>query len=161
MDSQTLGELIDKYAQPLELYARQWSDDAADLVQTAFLKLLEEPVLPSNVKPWLYRVVRNLAVSSLRSTIRRRDRETRHFRRSENWFEDGSDSELDGEKATSALLDLDRKTREVIVAHLWGTLTFEEIADLTQTSSSTVHRRYQNGIQQLRKQMGLSCPVTE
>ncbi|TWT59096.1 RNA polymerase sigma factor SigV [Thalassoglobus neptunius] len=161
MDSQTLGELIDEYAQPLELYARQWSDDAADLVQTAFLKLLEEPTFPSNVKPWLYRVVRNLAFSSLRSTVRRRNREMRHFEQSENWFEHGVDSELDGEKATTVLLELDSRTREVIVAHLWGTLTFEEIAELTHSSSSTVHRRYQNGIQQLRKKLGLSCPTTE
>ena len=42
MDSDQLGRLIDQHAAALELYARQWSDAAEDVVQVAFLKLAQQ-----------------------------------------------------------------------------------------------------------------------
>ena len=161
MDSKSLGKLIDLHFAPLELYARQWCEDPADIVQAAFLKLIEEPESPSNIRAWLYTVVRNLAISSLRSESRRRQRETAHGEAVENWFEEQSSLGLDGESATQALKELPDEIREVVVAHLWGEMTFEEIGELTLTSSSTAHRRYVDGINQLKTIMGVTCQTLQ
>jgi len=44
------------------------------------------------------------------------------------------------------LESLDLEYREIIVAKIWGGLTFEEIAAMTGSSRSGVHRKYQEGI---------------
>jgi DNA-directed RNA polymerase specialized sigma24 family protein len=48
--------------------------------------------------------------------------------------------------------------REVIVAHLWGGLTFEQIGELIDASSSTAHRWYLAGLVTLRERLGVICP---
>ena len=159
MNAHVLGNLIDKYSGPLELYARQWCDDPADVVQSAFIKLIEEPNVPESVQSWLYRVVRNQAISMSRSESRRRDRETTWQHLSENWFEDQPGSRLDGAAATAALKEISEQSREVVVAHLWGELTFEQIAQVIGISSSTAHRRYLEGIKQLRNKLGVECQI--
>ena len=47
----------------------------------------------------------------------------------------------------------------MIVAHLWGGLTFEQIADLTGGSAATCWRRYAAGVATLRHTMGAPCPT--
>ncbi len=39
MDPDLLGQLLDRHAAALELYARQWCEVPEDVVQDAFLKL--------------------------------------------------------------------------------------------------------------------------
>ena len=51
--------------------------------------------------------------------------------------------------ATAALAALEDDLRETVTAHLWGGLTFDQIAALTGTSASTAHRRYQQGLERL------------
>jgi len=53
---------------------------------------------------------------------------------------------------------LPEETREIVIAHLWGGLSFGEIAGLIGRSSSTAHRRYLEGIEELRKHLGVPCP---
>jgi RNA polymerase sigma-70 factor (ECF subfamily) len=55
--------------------------------------------------------------------------------------------------ATVALQGLPAEQREVIVAHLWGGLTFEQIAGLVGASSSTAHRWYLAGLAALRDRL--------
>jgi RNA polymerase sigma-70 factor (ECF subfamily) len=59
--------------------------------------------------------------------------------------------------ATGALEELPLELRETIVARLWGGLTYDEIADLTGTSTATAYRRYLNGLAQLRERLGVAC----
>jgi DNA-directed RNA polymerase specialized sigma24 family protein len=51
------------------------------------------------------------------------------------------------------LADLDGETREVIVARVWGGLTFDEIARLQGCSLSTTYRRYQAGLTRLQERL--------
>ena len=51
-----------------------------------------------------------------------------------------------------------RAKREVIVAHHWGGLSFEQIALVVGCSASTAFRRYTAGVEDLRKQLGVKCP---
>jgi RNA polymerase sigma factor (sigma-70 family) len=107
----------------------------------------------------LYRTVRNGAISAARSSSRRRKRETTFVRTARKWFESKAESELDAETATNALQELPEEQREVIVAKIWGRLSFEQIADIAAISSSTAHRRYEAGLNTLRERLGISWPT--
>jgi RNA polymerase sigma-70 factor (ECF subfamily) len=65
---------------------------------------------------------------------------------------------LDAEAAATALQTLPLEQREILVAHLWGGLTFAEIADLAGCSPSTAHRWYLTGLSTLRERLGVPCP---
>lgn len=160
MDAEYLGRLLDEHAAALELYARQWCAAPEDVVQEAFLQLVRQTKLPTLVVPWLYRVVRNGAMSAARSAGRRRHHEAAVAIRDEAWFIGIDGARLDAQSATAALSALPIEERETIVAHLWGGLTFEQIAELTETSSSTAHRRYEAGLLVLRERLGAACPKT-
>jgi RNA polymerase sigma-70 factor (ECF subfamily) len=126
-----LGQLLDRHAAALELYARQWCRAPEDVVQQAFVQLARQRPAPVNAVTWLYRVVRNGAISASRSERRRQRHESSAAESARSWFipVDAGESEpdLDGAAAGAALAGLDQETREIIVAHLWGGLTFEEI----------------------------------
>ncbi len=152
-----LGQLVDDHAGALVLYARQWCAAPEDVVQEAFVKLVRQGSVPAKPLAWLYRVVRNGAISAARSTRRRRHHESVAAARMPPWFIAES-SGLDAEAATAALHELPVEQREIIVAHLWGGLNFEQIAELVGTSSSTAHRWYAAGLMTLRKRLGAPCP---
>jgi len=157
-----LGRLFDAHAAALALYARQWRDgpDADDLVQDAFLALARQATVPDQPGAWLHRVVRNAAVSSGRSTRRRRSREEEAGRaRAGPWFSE-VDDQLDAREAASHLSSLDPDCREAIVARLWGGLTFEQIAELQGCGLTTAHRRYTTGLARLLERLERPCPQT-
>jgi RNA polymerase sigma-70 factor (ECF subfamily) len=158
MDPTVLGQLVDEHAAALELYARQWCAAPEDVVQEAFLKLVTQSPMPRNVVAWLFRVVRNQAISVLRSAQRRRKHETLAGERQPPYLFAGDETAIDGEAATSALLTLPAEQREVITLHLWGGLTFAEIAEVVDSSASTVHRWYLAGLNQLRERLDVPCP---
>jgi RNA polymerase sigma-70 factor (ECF subfamily) len=150
-----LGRLYRVYAPALRLYARQWPAAAEDLVQDAFVKLAQQAPPPEQVLPWLYRVVRNSALAAGRGQARRRHREDRASA-SEAWFA-AADDRIDGREATRLLTDLPLEQREVVVARVWGGLTFEEVARLVGCSLPTAHRRYQAGLAALRERLEGPC----
>ena len=160
MDPDHLGYLIDRYSAALVLYARQWCSAPDDVVQESFLKLVRQTTQPLQPAAWLYRVVRNGAISQMRSTKRRQVHEARAAERSPTWFIPPDDpSGLDAELVTNKLAELPLETREIIVAHLWGGLTFEQIGELTRTSAATCYRRYAAGLVTLRQKLGVPCPT--
>jgi RNA polymerase sigma-70 factor (ECF subfamily) len=61
-------------------------------------------------------------------------------------------------EVTAKLGELPPEQREVIVAHVWGGLSFSEIGELVGTSSSSAHRLYQEGLANLRDRMEGPCP---
>jgi RNA polymerase sigma-70 factor (ECF subfamily) len=99
-------------------------------------------------------VVRNTAISTGRSDRRRKGREQRWHRTQNDWFVYDPSQKLDADKAVAVLQQLDVHVREIIISHLWGGLTFEEIAQVVGTSSSTCHRIYVRGLEQIRLSLG-------
>jgi RNA polymerase sigma factor (sigma-70 family) len=146
-----LGRLYREHSPALRLYARQWPGGSEDLVQDAFVKLAQQSPAPDQVLPWLYRVVRNGALSASRGAARRRRREDRASA-PEAWFA-AADDRIDGREATRLLADLPLEQREVVVARIWGGLTFDEVARLAGCSLPTAHRRYQAGLTALRERL--------
>jgi RNA polymerase sigma factor (sigma-70 family) len=160
MDAVQFGQLIDKHAAALVLYARQWCAAPEDVVQEAFLKLMAQPVVPAQVVAWLFRVVRNHAISAARAERRRRQRELHVAGRCEPWFNTEPGQGLDAEALHKALAALPAEQREAIVAHAWGGLTFEQIGALAGCSTSMAFRRYTSGVNALRARMGEApCPT--
>ncbi len=146
-----LGRLYRQHAPALQLYARQWANGGEDFVQEAFVRLAQESPPPERILPWLYRVIRNLALAHYRGDTRRRRREIRRAG-PVAWFAP-IDEQLDAQDATDMLAQLALETREVIVARLWGGLTFAEIAELVGCSLPTAQRRYQAGLTELRERL--------
>ena len=149
-----LARLMDEHGAALVLYARQWCATPEDVVQDALLQLVREPRLPDNVVGWLYRVVRNRAISASRSAGARSRHEAAAACHGEPWFVPADDDRLDAEAAAQALAQLPLPQRETIVARIWGELSFEEIAALLETSTSSVHRWYHAGLVALRQRLG-------
>lgn len=147
--------VIENLLGPLLLFARQWdAASAEDIVQDAVLRLVRSvEERPQNVSAWLFTVVRNEAVDRLREKKRFDRHVERYAEAAKPWFEPESDSRLDGEQVAAELERLPREQREIIVAHLWGCLSFEEIGPLVGVSRSTAHRRYVEGINALRKKV--------
>jgi RNA polymerase sigma factor (sigma-70 family) len=158
MGPDELGRLIDRHAAALVLYARQWCAAPEDVVQEAFLKLarLKEP--PRDVLPWLYCVVRNTALTALRAEGRRRRHEAAAAAQAPAWFTPDPSGPLDAATVATTLQRLPVEEREAIVAHLWGGLSFEQIARVAGCSSSTAHRRYLAGLSSLRERLHVPCP---
>jgi RNA polymerase sigma factor (sigma-70 family) len=151
IDPTELGRLYREQAPALRLYARQWAESAEDLVQDAFLRLAQQSPPPMQVVPWLYRVIRNQALANHRGATRRRQRETKSSR-PVAWFAQ-VDDQIDAQEVSRLLEKLPIESREVIVARLWGSLTFSEIAELVGCSLATAQRRYQTGLAELRERL--------
>jgi RNA polymerase sigma-70 factor (ECF subfamily) len=84
---------------------------------------------------------------------RRRSHEETAARRADAWFESTADDRLDAAAAARCLGSLPPDQREVIVARLWGGLSFQEIGELIGISSSSAHRWYEAGLTALRERL--------
>lgn len=155
-----LSRLLQAQGPALVLYARQWCRSPEDVVQEAFVELMRQATAPSHPTAWLYRVVRNRALNAGRSTARRDRHESEAAQQRKNWFDDNSVSQIDADEVARQLQQLPAEQREVIVARIWGGLSFEAIAELVESSSSTVFRRYQAGLTTLRTKLEVACPNT-
>jgi RNA polymerase sigma factor (sigma-70 family) len=157
MSPHDFARLVDTHGPPLMMYARQWCRAPEDVVQEAFLKLIALGQPPREVVPWLYRVVRNGALDAGK-TSRRRQRREHTVARPERWFLEPAVDGLDAETAVAALQCVPIDQREVIVARIWGGLSFQEIAAVAGCSASSAFRRFSAGIDALRKELGEPCP---
>ena len=154
-----LADLLDRLGGPLQLYARQWCPAPEDVVQEALVELAGQRDWPDNPRAWLFRVVRNRAISQARATQARRRHDDAAAARAGEWFVRRQRLQGELELAAEALAGLPLDLREVVVAHFWGGLTFAEIGELTRTSSSTAHRRFETAILTLRERMEVPGPT--
>ena len=151
---EALGQLLERHGAALALYARQLCAIPDDVVQETFIALAREPRAPESPVAWLFRCVRNRALTAARARRRRERHEMAAAEVRATWFAPAAETPLDGAAATAALAELPEGQREVIVARLWGGLTFAEIAELMKTSPSVVHRTYVSGLTALRQRLG-------
>lgn len=153
IDAQSLQELIDTHAAALTLFARQWCRDPEDAVQEALIELLRQNPIPNNLVAWLYTTVRRRAMNLARADGRRAKHQRSASEQRTSWFlpaESQLDDPVDYE---SLLARLPRTEREIVVARIWGELSFAQIAELADQPLSTVHRRYQRALGELAGMM--------
>lgn len=155
IDASLLAELVDRHGPALKLYARQWCAQADDVVQQALIDLAGCATAPDRPVAWLFAAVRHRAISEGRSARRRKQHEAAA---AESWFQRTRDRDGAADAVMEALMELPLSDREIVIAHLWGRLTFEEIARLIDASDSTAQRRYEAAIKTLRERLEVSCP---
>ena len=143
-----IAELVRTRLPALVLFARQWKHDSAeDIVQEAFIRLMREAEPPRDPVAWIFASVRNASNQHLRSEKRRKCRENASLAEKKPWF-----APIEGESelvARRSRFHLDCRT--VIVAKIWGNLTFEQIAAMIGSSRSSVHRTYSEGLALLKR----------
>jgi len=159
IDPSRLSRWFDAYGAALSLYARQWLEAglADDIVQDVFIRLMSQRAEPRNVKAWLFRSVRNAAISGLRSGKRRQRHEEQAAARRPAWFEARAEDLIDAATAQDAMMSLPSDQREVLVLRIWATMTLRDIAELLDEPVSTVFSRYQAGLEGIRNRLVLSC----
>jgi RNA polymerase sigma-70 factor (ECF subfamily) len=149
IDTQRLSDLVATHGAALRLYARQWCPLPDDALQEALIDLLRQDPAPDHPVAWLYVAVRRRAMNLARAEQRR----TRHYRQAaegcEPWFCDDAGAPLAAADLERLLARLDALDREIVVARVWGELSFEQIADVVDRSTTVVHRRYQRALAKL------------
>jgi RNA polymerase sigma factor (sigma-70 family) len=148
---ETLRQLWIDHSDRLLLVARSMGEPAEDAVQEAFVRLATQSTLPDEPVAWLVRVIRNQIAAWHREGVRRRHREQARSAHV-SWFPggDGGGAAAEMAEVTAQLRRLPDDQRQIIVMHLWGNLTFRQIAVILDSSRSSVHRRYQQALDQLR-----------
>lgn len=146
---QLLSQILEDHGPALRLYAATWADWPDDCIQQALIKFASCNPKPANHLAWMYKVVRNEAISQQRGRKRRKQREQLVAQRAQ-LFESQSKLEIESQILTDALSQLKTETREIVVAKIWSGLTFEQIAENAGCSTSAAHRRYQAGLEQLK-----------
>lgn len=159
IDPTELSTLFDAHAGGLALYARQWLEPAAaeDVVQEVFVQLMAQRRPPDKVKAWLFRSVRNAAISELRRRRRRQKHEVRSTAGRAGWFEDRPEALIDGATVEASLASLPDEDREIVMLRIWGQMTLQEIADTVGSSVSTVFHHYRAGLAAIRRKLESSC----
>ena len=157
LSSSQIAELWNQHAASLQLLARARCNLAEDCVQEAFARLATEDPAPEDAVAWLAKVVRNEATSQFRKDQRRRRREDIFVHERSPWIvpaDSLKDDQIAADEIQKGLLRLDAESREIIISHIWTGLSFRQIAEVFETSSSAVHRQYHSALSQLRDQLG-------
>jgi RNA polymerase sigma-70 factor (ECF subfamily) len=158
-----LAEWYEAYGTELMLYARQWSLDqqAEDIVQDAFIKLLKQRRCPDNVRAWLFRVVRNASISIVRRLQQRRQAGQKFLHREILWFESRRDDLIDARLAQDILQTLPSHLREIVLLRIWGQMTLKEIAQVVNKSIPWIHHGYRTALEMIRRQLEHSSCTTK
>jgi RNA polymerase sigma factor (sigma-70 family) len=148
-----IESLYEKYGSALLLFAAALSGErssAQDAVHQVFLKLLESGSLRNvaDIKAYLFTCVRNAVLNDRK--FRQRDGGLDPDSR---WFEPPNRDFAAELNLRRALSDLPEEQQEVIVLHIWGELTFAQIADVLEISANTAASRYRYALTKLREAM--------
>ncbi len=151
-----LGRMLDQYWATLVAWVGWEHPFAEDVVQSAFIKLAAQSPPPTDCPAWLFQVSRRLALNELKATQRRKRREQIAGElRSAN---SSGSSDLDVEELRQLLQQLEEPSRRIVVARIWGELTFDQIATALELPKATVWRMYQLAIQQLQSHYEQGSP---
>jgi RNA polymerase sigma-70 factor (ECF subfamily) len=158
-----LAEWYEAYGTELMLYARQWSPEqqAEDIVQDAFIKLLKQRRCPDNVRAWLFRVVRNASISIVRRLQQRRQAGRNFLQQQVIWFESRPDDLIDARQAQDILQTLPSHLREIVLLRIWGQMSLKEIAQVVNKSIPWIHHDYRTALEMIRRRLEHSSCTTK
>jgi len=154
-----LAQLLDLHANPLRLFAAQWSNSPDDCVQEAFVQLAAQPTQPDKPVAWLYQVVRRRALNDLRGSKRRFNREQSVARKETSVNDPSNRMMIDEEqrRIQNSLELLPAESRELIVLRIWSGLKWSEIGQLTGCSTSAAQRRYVAALKIMKDSLESKC----
>ncbi len=157
MRCNNLQELFASLSNALVLYARQWCKTPEDAVQEAFIDLANCSSEPDYPKAWLYTTTRRKAQNIARAESRHRNHLEQLIqansgdRASEYWLEPNTRNGIAASEVLEGLDSLTPDQREMIIAKVWGDLTFEELAELMNCSPASAYRRYVCALTELKQ----------
>lgn len=125
---------------------------AQDAVHQVFVKLIENGNLSraQDKKAYLFACTRNAVLNEHKFQDRHEPLEV-----DAAWFSP-PDRDIAGERnLRRALAALPDDQREIVVLHIWGDLTFSQIADLLSINANTAASRYRYALGKLRDEMSV------
>jgi len=157
---QHVDDILASHGAALVLYARQWCTDPDDALQEALIDLTQQTLAPSDPVAWLFTTTKRRAINQARGDSRRQRRHVQPARHCDAaaWFYSEQEKKEEIEKLQACIQQLDPLAREILVARIWGNLSFQQIADITEISSSSVHRHYQSSLAELRRLLDNGTP---
>ena len=149
IDRDQIRKLYEHHSRGLFAYACSFVSSfasAEDALHQVFERILRGDLeIEGEPVPYLYRAVRNVALNQIRNRSREVNLE-------DTWLESPAGMELSGFELQSSLKDLPEEQREVIVLHVWGEMSFDEVAAALGISPNTAASRYRYGLSKLRDQ---------
>lgn len=120
-------------------------ESAEDVVHSVFLKILQKEQIPSNIKPYIFRCIRNQSMDIWRDVKKNDDLIF------EIYSEENSplDKEIT-ERLGTELKKLNSDERETIILKIYDNMTFKEIAHIRDASINTVTSWYRRGLKKLK-----------
>ncbi|MCA9255898.1 MAG: sigma-70 family RNA polymerase sigma factor [Phycisphaerales bacterium] len=156
-DGEFWADLFEREHRRLCTVALAWlgrMDDALDLVQDVFVRIVERGVWIDAPLAYSVRSVRNAAIDRLR---RDRDRPTSiSLGPACDGIIDAAAARSEAQRhaaefAQASLARLNPNQREVIVMKIYAGLTFSEIAEALDTPQGTIATHYRRGIEAMRR----------
>jgi RNA polymerase sigma-70 factor (ECF subfamily) len=128
------------------------TERARDAVQHVFLKLLQDDKLQGafDKKAYLFACVRNAVLNEVRM-----ERRNAVLDPEAAWFDPPQRDYAAELNQRRALACLPEDQRQVVVLHIWGDLTFQQISELLNISANTAASRHRYALAKLREVM---CP---
>jgi RNA polymerase sigma-70 factor, ECF subfamily len=153
-DITEVEQLYRQHGPALLLFATSMTGErsrAQDVIHQVFLKLLEDSRLrqATDVKAYLFACVRNAALNDARV----RGRNVPLPDEGLAWFDPPVRDYAEEEGLRRALIELPDEQRQVTVLHVWGELTFAQIAGILDISANTAASRYRYALVRLRELM--------
>lgn len=125
----------------------QSRESAEDVIQNVFRNVLAKSRLPRDLRPYLFRAVRNAAMDEHRA--RARAAGIGSFLGLDGGRGNGHDP-APAHELESLLAQLNEQERECIVLKIYNGLTFAEISGVCGVSINTAASWYRRGIEKLR-----------
>ncbi len=157
-DAAEIESLYRQHGAALLLFAAAITGErsrAQDALHQVFLKLIEDGNLRHALdkKGYLFACVRNAILNDAKVRNRHTPLDPDSARSASVWFTPPDRDYVAEHNLRHALSILPSDQRAVIVLHIWGELTFAQIADLLEISANTAASRYRYALTKLRETM--------
>jgi RNA polymerase sigma-70 factor (ECF subfamily) len=147
LDREQVKRLYEQHSRGLIAYACAFLPGfaaAEDVLHQVFERLLRGGIeIEGSPIPYLYRAVRNAALNDVR-------KRSRDVTLDDAWLEGPPGMGEGAIVLQSALQQLPTEQREVITLHIWGQMTFEEVATTLGIPAKTAESRYRYGLSKLK-----------
>jgi RNA polymerase sigma-70 factor (ECF subfamily) len=155
-----IRKFYEEHGQALFTYALALTRHAAgaeDAVHDAMCRLLRRARLPAELRPYVFRCVRNAAVDAWRKE---------KAQEKVGIFDliDGNNDTFDRAlfaQIEALVFELPRDEMEAIVLHAFNGLSFREVAGVKRVSPNTAASWYRRGLEKLRERIQVNANETD
>ena len=117
------------------------------------IDLAHQSTDPRDPVAWLFSTVRFKAMNQSRAEQRRTKYQNLAAQQREAWFVADSSTNAESSEVQAALDSLPGLEREIVIARIWGEMSFEQISELVDRPLSLVYRRYRQALGEMQKTM--------